>query len=143
MHKGENMNRLYALAASGIAASLLAGCSDITRGQPIDHDRLASFQPGVTTISQVEQSLGPPLEVTHEPAGDTYLKYLYATERFSKYAQIPVVSEFSRRGHAIYDGDTVYLHFDAQGRLLDTKEYAQHYDSRDLQSGGPMGSNSQ
>ena len=136
------MKRLYALAAAGIAASLLAACSDITRGQPIDHDRVASFQPGVTTISQVEHSLGPPLEATHEPAGDTYLKYLYATERFSKHAQIPVVSEFSRRGHAIYDGDTVYLHFDAQGRLLDTKEYTQHFDSRDLRPSGPMDSGS-
>lgn len=140
--RGGNMKRLYALAASGIAASLLAACGDITRGQPIDHDRLASFQPGVTTMAQVEQSLGPPLEVTHEPAGDTYLKYLYATERFSKYAQIPVVSEFSRRGHAVYDGDTVYLHFDAQGRLLDTKEYTQHYDSRDPLPSGPAGSDS-
>lgn len=125
------MKYLYAIIAMWVVASLLVACGDITRGQAIDHDRLARFQRGVTTMADVEQSLGPPLEVTHEPAGDTYLKYLYATARFSKYAQIPVVSEFSRHGHAIYDGDTVYLHFDAQGRLLDTQEYTQHHDSRD------------
>ena len=136
------MRDLHTLVALGLIASLLTACGDITRGQAIDHDRVASFRPGVTTISEVEQNLGAPLEVTHEPAGDTYLKYLYATERFSKYAQIPVVSEFSRRGHAVYDGDTVYLHFDAQGRLLDTREYTQHFDTRDPPPTGPVGGDS-
>ncbi|SEJ51293.1 hypothetical protein [Frateuria terrea] len=136
------MKHCCALVASGIVTSLLAACGGITRGQPIDHDRLASFRPGVTTAAEVERSLGPPLEVTREPGGDTYLKYLYATERLSKYAQIPVVSEFSRRGHAVYNGDTVYLHFDAQGRLLDTKEYTQHFDSRDPLPNGPIAAES-
>jgi outer membrane protein assembly factor BamE (lipoprotein component of BamABCDE complex) len=136
------MKHPYSLVAFGLLASLLTACGDITRGQPIDHDRVASFQPGVTTITEVEQRLGPPLDVTHEPAGDTYLKYLYATARFSKYARIPLVSAFSRRGHAVYDGDTVYLHFDAQGRLLDTKEYTQHYDSRDPSPAGAIGADS-
>ena len=139
LHTGCIMKRLCSSTAICIVAALIAACGDITRGQPIDHDRLAAFQPGVTTMAEVEQSLGPPLEVTREPAGDTYLKYLYATARSSKYAQIPVVSEFSRRGHTVYDGDTVYLHFDAQGRLLDTREYTQHYDSRDLQPDGTAG----
>ncbi|HET6806107.1 MAG TPA: hypothetical protein VFH59_11765 [Frateuria sp.] len=125
------MKHFYRIGALCMAASMLAACGDITRGRPIDHDRLADFRPGVTTRAEVEHSLGPPLEVTHEPGGDTYLKYLYATTRFSKYAQIPVVSEFSRHGHAIVEGDTVFLHFDAQDRLLDTKEYTQHYDTRD------------
>jgi outer membrane protein assembly factor BamE (lipoprotein component of BamABCDE complex) len=126
------MKRLDRMVALCVAASLLAACGGITRGQKIDHDRLASFQPGITTIGDVERSLGPPLEVTKEPGGDSYLKYLYATARSSKYAQIPVVSEFARHGHTVFNGDTVYLHFDAQGRLLDTKEYTQHFDTRDL-----------
>ena len=124
----KHLDRIVAVCA---AALLLAACGDITRGQKIDHDRLASFQPGITTIADVERSLGPPLEVTKEPGGDSYLKYLYATARSSKYAQIPVVSEFARHGHTIVNGDTVYLHFDAQGRLLDTQEYTQHFDTRD------------
>lgn len=125
------MRHLGRMVALSIAALLLTACGDITRGRNIDHDRLASFQPGITTIADVERSLGPPLDVTKEPAGDSYLKYLYATARSSKYAQIPVVSEFARHGHTIVNGDTVYLHFDAQGRLLDTKEYTQHFDTRD------------
>ena len=124
----KNLARTVALC---VAALLLAACGDITRGQPIDHDRLASFQPGITTIADVERSLGQPLEATKEPGGDSYLKYLYATARSSKYAQIPVVSDFARHGHTILNGDTVYLHFDAQGRLLDTQEYTQHFDTRD------------
>lgn len=120
------------MVALCVAALLLAACGNITRGQEIDHERLASFQPGITTIVDVERSFGSPLEVTKEPGGDTYLKYLYATARSSKYAQIPVVSGFARHGHTIYNGDTVYLHFDAQGRLLDTQEYTQHFDTRDL-----------
>jgi len=124
----KHLDRIVAVCA---AALLLAACGDITRGQKIDHDRLASFQPGITTVAEVERSLGPPLEVTKEPGGDSYLKYLYATARSSKYAQIPVVSEFARHGHTIVNGDTVYLHFDAQGRLLDTQEYTQHFDTRD------------
>ena len=124
----KHLDRMMALC---VAASLLAACGGITRGQPIDHDRLASFQPGITTVADVERSFGPPLEVTKEPGGDSYLKYLYATARSSKYAQIPVVSEFARHGHSIINGDTVYLHFDAQGRLLDTQEYTQHFDTRD------------
>ena len=117
------------VACAGVL--LLAACGDITRGHEIDHDRLAGFRPGVTTLAEVEQGLGPPLDVTHEADGSTYLKYLYATARSSKYAQIPVVSEFSRRGHTVVNGDTVYLHFDPQGRLLDTREYTQHFDTRD------------
>jgi len=125
----KHLDRMMALC---VAATLLAACGGITRGQPIDHDRLASFRPGFTTIAEVERTLGPPLEVTKEPGGDSYLKYLYATARSSKYAQIPVVSEFARHGHSVINGDTVYLHFDAQGRLLDTQEYTQHFDTRDL-----------
>lgn len=134
------MKHLYGIGALCVAASLLVACGGITRGEPIDHGRLASFQPGVTTLDEVERSLGPPQETTREPGGETYLKYLYATARFSKYAQIPVVSAFARRGHAIVEGDTVYLHFDAAGRLLDTTEYAQHHDTRDPLPGVPAGS---
>lgn len=124
------MKRLDRMVALCVAASLLVACGDITRGQKIDHDRLTSFQPGVTTIAEVEQSLGPPLDVTKEPGGDSYLKYLYATERSSKYTRIPVVGDFLGHGHTVYNGDTVYVHFDAQGRLLDTQEYTQHFDTR-------------
>jgi hypothetical protein len=130
----KHLDRFMALC---VAASLLAACGGITRGQPIDHDHLASFQPGITTVADVERTLGPPLDVTKEPAGDSYLKYLYATARSSKYAQIPVVSEFARHGHTLYNGDTVYLHFDAQGRLIDTQEYTQHFDTRDLPPAAP------
>jgi len=133
------VKHLRSSAVICIVAALVTACGNITRGQPIDHDRLATFRPGVTTMAEVEQNLGPPLEVTREPSGDTYLKYLYATAHSSKYAQIPVVSALSRHGHTVYDGDTVYLHFDARGRLLDTREYTQHYDSRDLQPDGTAG----
>src|SRR5690348_9857753 len=79
LHTGGVMKHFCSLGAVCVAATLVAACGDITRGQAIDHDRLATFKPGVTTIAEVEQSLGAPLEVTHEAAGDTYLKYLYAT----------------------------------------------------------------
>lgn len=126
------MKYLHTMVAICAAVLLLAACGDITRGQEIDHDRLASFQRGVTTIAEVEQSLGPPLDVTKGPGGDTYLKYLFATAHSSNYVKIPVVGEFIGHGHTIYNGDTVDLHFDAKGRLLDTQEYTQHFDTRDF-----------
>ena len=124
------MKHLGRMVALGVAALLLAACGDVTRGQQIDHHRLAGFQPGVTTIADVEKSLGPPLEVTKEPGGDSYLKYLYATVRSSKYTRIPVVGGFLGHGHTVMNDDTVYVHFDAQGRLLETQEYTQHFDTR-------------
>lgn len=96
------MKHLGRLVALCVAGSLLAACGgDITRGSRIDHDRVAGFQRGVTTIAEVEQSLGPPADVTKEPAGDSYLKYLYATARSSKYTRIPVVGDFMGHGHTV------------------------------------------
>ena len=126
------MKHLRTMMVICVVAAPLVACAGAARGQQIDHDRLASFHRGTTTIAEVEQSLGPPLDVTKEPGGDTYLKYLSAATHSSKYAKIPVVGEFLRHGHTIYNGDTVYLHFDAQGRLLDTQEYTQHFDTRDF-----------
>ena len=51
----KHLDRMMALC---VAASLLAACGGITRGQPIDHDHLASFQPGITTVADVERTMG-------------------------------------------------------------------------------------
>lgn len=71
------MNKVVAAMA---AAMVLAGCA---ASQPkVDSTTVASFQPGVTTIAQVESALGQPFQSTRMPDGSQQLQYV------SKYQEV-------------------------------------------------------
>ncbi|GLQ92787.1 hypothetical protein [Dyella acidisoli] len=68
------------VVAAMVAAMVLAGCA--TSAQKVDPATIASFQPGVTTIAQVESALGQPFQATRMPDGSQQLQYV------SKYQEV-------------------------------------------------------
>ena len=68
------------VVAAMVAAMVLAGCA--TSQQKVDPATIASFQPGVTTIAQVESTLGQPFQATRMPDGSQQLQYV------SKYQEV-------------------------------------------------------
>ncbi|HUA79678.1 MAG TPA: hypothetical protein VL997_04850 [Dyella sp.] len=62
------------VVASALATMFLAGCA--SSGPKADQGTLASFQPGVTTVAQVESVLGQPFQVSQTPDGGQQLQYV-------------------------------------------------------------------
>lgn len=65
------MNKVVAAA---LATMFLAGC--VSSSPKVDQGTLASFQPGVTTVAQVESVLGQPFQVSQTPDGGQQLQYV-------------------------------------------------------------------
>jgi outer membrane protein assembly factor BamE (lipoprotein component of BamABCDE complex) len=65
------MKRIFA----AIAAMILAGCAT-TSTKVVDKDAMASFKAGITTITQVEATFGPPFHEAKQPDGTDKLQYL-------------------------------------------------------------------
>lgn len=72
-----------------LAVLLLAGCA--TAGTKVDPGRVAQFEHGTTTMTQVVASLGPPQVLTNLPDGTVIAVYSYAAVRMSPAAFIPIV----------------------------------------------------
>lgn len=74
------MHRVVAFAIA-IATAFLAGC--MTIGHKVDLTKIASFQPGVTTIAQAETILGPPFQTSRMPDGSQQLQYVTQVEQLA------------------------------------------------------------
>lgn len=113
----------------GIAAvALLCFCAT-AQGKKFDDSQLAHFQDGVTTIQQVEASLGPPQASEQQPGGGTTIEYWQTGFRTSKYSRIPFLGG---TGHTIGSSERVTFDFDPHGKLMDYNRTGMQMDSRDL-----------
>lgn len=68
--------------AAAMMMACLAGCAT-TSGNKIDPTTISTFQPGVTTIAQVEAALGQPFQSTRMPDGTQQLQYVSKVQSVS------------------------------------------------------------
>ena len=106
------MVRFSAILAVSLA---LAGC--VSSGTKVDPDAVASFQRGVTTLSDVEARLGPPTALSTALDGSMVAVYSYAHASTRAATFIPVVGLFA--GGADVHGQTVALRFAPDGRYIE------------------------
>ncbi|MDG2539105.1 hypothetical protein P5Y53_15615 [Dyella jiangningensis] len=96
-----------------LASALLAGCA--SSGTKVDPRVVSTFQPGITTIAQVEAELGKPNASTRLPDGSIQIVYAYTHKKGSG-SWIPFVGAF--RGHADANTVTESLTFDQTGLFV-------------------------
>jgi hypothetical protein len=70
------MIKTICVAALAVA---LAACAT-TDTHKVDSTTLASFKPGVTTITDVESVFGEPINTTKMPDGSTQIQYMTKTQ---------------------------------------------------------------
>ncbi|HTV85192.1 MAG TPA: hypothetical protein VME63_07290 [Dyella sp.] len=106
------MKKLVAVIA--LAALVQAGCSSTggvapasakTSGTAVSPLTLASFQAGVTTLGQVEATLGQPVKTVRTDSGDSVIQY----------ARVHMESVGNRPHRVRY---STLLSFDSHGRFL-------------------------
>ena len=96
-----------------LASALLAGCA--SSGTKVDPRVVSTFQPGITTIAEVEAQLGKPNASTRLPDGSIQIVYAYTHSQGSG-SWIPFVGVF--RGHADANTVTESLTFDQTGLFV-------------------------
>lgn len=111
-----------------VAVALLSSCAT-SFGKKIDDSQLAHFRNGVTTLQDVEASLGPPQASERQPGGGMTLEYWQTSIQSSKYSRLPFLG---RTGHVVTSSDRVTFDFDLQGKLMDYNRSQMQMDSRDL-----------
>jgi len=96
-----------------LASALLAGCA--SSGTKVDPRVVSTFEPGITTIAQVEAKLGKPNATTRLSDGSIQIVYAYTHSQGSG-SWIPFVGVF--RGHADANTVTESLTFDKTGLFI-------------------------
>jgi outer membrane protein assembly factor BamE (lipoprotein component of BamABCDE complex) len=106
-------NYISKIVNAAALSLLLAGC--VTMGNKIDPAVVASFQPGVTTITEVKAKLGEPTQMTQESNGSTILLYSFASSKQSASSFIPGVGAFV--GSNSTESQMTELSFDKSGKF--------------------------
>lgn len=118
---------MYRMMTVALAAAFLAGC--MTIGQKVDTSKIASFQPGVTTVAQAEAALGPPFQALRLPDGSQQLQYVTQVQSLASDStpttgsEIPKHSEktistmlsFDQNGHFVRSWSNAKTHASDQG----------------------------
>jgi outer membrane protein assembly factor BamE (lipoprotein component of BamABCDE complex) len=112
------------VVAATMAALLLAGCA--TTETKVDPATVASFQPGVTTIAQVEAALGQPFQATRLPDGRQQLQYVSKRQEVSGDG-MPTGSQIPK--HVEKTVSTV-LSFDKDGRFVSASSDSKTKDNK-------------
>lgn len=82
-------------------------------GRPIDPAKVASFEPGKTTYSEVVAALGPPTTIRMMVGGATIIAYGHSTMQMNPATFIPVVGLFA--ASADMHTESVSFMFDREG----------------------------
>jgi PBP1b-binding outer membrane lipoprotein LpoB len=101
--------------AAACAAMFLAGCATTTAAGRFDPATVATFQPGVTTIAQVETALGPPYQSMKMPDGTQQLQYISKVQDLSADDTPTTGSAIHKRTTAMV---STMLTFDQSGHFL-------------------------
>lgn len=127
------MNKVVATA---MVALLLAGCATTTEHK-VDPAAVASFQPGVTTIAQVEAALGPPFQSTRMPDGSQQLQYVSKYQEVSGDGMPVTGSQLPKR---VQKTVSTVLSFDQAGRFVSASSNSTTKDKQWPSSLGNLGS---
>ncbi|RDS86314.1 hypothetical protein [Dyella psychrodurans] len=100
------------LVSAGIAV-LLAGCATTTN--KVDSTTIASFQPGVTTVAQVEAALGQPFQTLRMPDGTQQLQYVSKVQNMAADSMATTGSVIPKRATTTV---STMLAFDQSGHFL-------------------------
>ena len=113
MSKFAKYKRMMITIAVAIGANAtLAACSS-SAGRDVDKSKVTSYQPGVTSCSQIRSELGEPIETSREADGSTNLVYGKATTTIRGSTFIPIVGLFAGGADTKYD--FVAIKCDPQG----------------------------
>jgi PBP1b-binding outer membrane lipoprotein LpoB len=113
------------MVAAMVAALVLAGCA--TSQQKVDPATVASFQPGVTTIAQVESALGQPFQSTRMPDGGQQLQYI------NKYQEVAGDGTPTTGSHVpkrVEKTVSTVLSFDASGHFVSASSNSKSKDNQ-------------
>lgn len=105
-------------------AVLLAGC--VTTTSKVDPATIASFQPGVTTVAQVEAKLGQPYQTTRMPDGTQQWQYVSKVQDLAADNLPTTGSEISKRTTTTV---STMLAFDQSGQFLRSWSNSQTQDN--------------
>lgn len=108
------MNRFACIAIAIVCTASLAGCVSV--GTKVDPAAVQAFQPGVTTLAQVEAKLGAPNETVTNSDGTTSISYVFTHAQASGSSFIPIVGAFV--GHTNATSTVATLTFDKSGRFV-------------------------
>jgi outer membrane protein assembly factor BamE (lipoprotein component of BamABCDE complex) len=100
--------------AAAMVMALLAGCAT-TSGNKIDPATISTFQPGVTTIAQVEAALGQPFQSTRMPDGSQQLQYVSKVQNVSGDGMPTTGSEIPKHTSTMV---STMLSFDQAGHFV-------------------------
>jgi hypothetical protein len=104
------------IASAGLAAALvlaLAGCANT--GPKIEAAQLSDLREGKTTVAEVIKRFGRPSVLSKNMDGTQTAAYMWAEDRSSAAALVPLVSALA--GKADADVDAVVFRFDTNGVL--------------------------
>ena len=121
------------VVAAMVAVMVLAGCA--TSAQKVDPATIASFQPGVTTIAQVESALGQPFQATRMPDGSQQLQYV------SKYQEVSgdgVPTTGSQIPKHVEKTVSTVLSFDQNGHFVSSSSSSKTKDNPGLSNLGHL-----
>jgi hypothetical protein len=130
--RGGVMNKAVAAV---MAAMLLAGCA--SSPQKVDPATVASFQPGVTTVAQVEAALGPPFQASRMPDGSQQLQYVSKYQEVSGDGLPTTGSQIPKR---VEKTVSTVLRFDQDGHFLSSSSNAKTKDNQWPSNLGNLGS---
>ena len=117
------MNKVVVAA---MAALLLAGCAT-SEQKKADPSTVASFQPGVTTIAQVEAALGPPFQASRMPDGSQQLQYVSKYQEVSGDGMPTTGSQIPKR---VEKTVSTVLSFDQNGHFVSSSSNAKTKDNQ-------------
>ncbi len=98
-----------------VIIALLALTSCMSMGTKVDQDKLARFEKGKTTYTEVIQQLGKPTQSTINSDGSRMVVYTYMQSQMRAANFIPIVGAFT--GGADTENTSVTLNFDKDSVL--------------------------
>lgn len=104
------------LVATLIATAALTGCA--ASGVRVTDDQVAHFKKGITTKSDVLQTLGKPTMQMRLGDGTSMVTYSFSETSVRPATFIPIVGAFA--GGADSRSNSMTLRFDANDKLIDT-----------------------
>lgn len=97
-----------------LATALLAGC--VTAGTKVDPNIVAGFKPGVTTLADARNALGPANNTATLADGGTVLTYAWTHAAANGASYIPIAGPFVGKSNA--QTQVTSLVFDKDGKFV-------------------------
>lgn len=102
------------IAIMFLTTALLAGC--VTTGTKVDPNVVASFKPGVTTLTDARNALGAANNTTTLADGGTVLTYAWTHAAANGASYIPIAGAFVGKSNA--QTQVTSLVFDKEGKFV-------------------------